>query len=112
MLAGAAGLPSLPQTALLWWRKRSLLLGLSRYLLCLGKSGGCIGLEEAFCCLSCRFSLVWQNTLCWEADGVGDTKVIIHLPTRGQLMPSELLSALCQALAIRTYGRWRFCLVA
>lgn len=95
MLAGAVGLPSPLQTAVLWRRERSLLLGLSRYLLCLGKNGGCVGLEEAFCHLSCHFSLGWKNTLCWEADGVGDTKVIIQLHTRGQLTPSELPSALC-----------------
>lgn len=110
VLAGAAELRSPPQAAVLRQWERSLLLGLSRYLPCLEKSREYIGLQKAFCCLSCHFSLVWQNTLCWEADGVGDNKVI-QLPTRGQLMPSEQPSALCWALAIRTYERWSFCLV-
>lgn len=109
--AGTAGLHSLPQMAVLRQWERSLLLGLSRYLPCLGKSRGCTGLQKAFCCLSCHFSFVWQNTLCWKADGVGDNKVIIQLPTCGQLMPSELPSALCWALVIRTYERWCFGLV-
>lgn len=79
MLAGTAGLPSPLQTAPLWRWERSLLLGLSRYLPCLGKSGGCVGLEKAFCCLLCRFSLVWQNTPCRESDRVGESMVVVHL---------------------------------
>lgn len=92
VLADTAGLPSPPQMAVLCQWEWSLLLGLSRYLPCLGKCGRCTGFEKAFCCLSCCFSLVWQNTLCWEAGGVGDTKVIVQLPTHGQLTPSELPS--------------------
>jgi len=101
VLAGAAGLPSSPQMAVLRLPEPSPLLGLTGCWLRLGKSGGCAGLGEAFCCV------VWQSTLCWEPDGVGDTEVVMWLPAHRELKPPQLPSALCRALAIGTYGRRR-----
>lgn len=95
-LEGAAGLSFSPQMTVLQQ------LSFIRYLPCSGKSRAYIGIKKALCCLLCHFSHVWKNTLCWEADGVGDTKIIIQLPTHGQVC-SQLLSAPCQALAISTW---------
>lgn len=111
-LPGAAGLSFSPQMTVLQQQEQFNLLSLIKYLPFLGKRRGYVGIKKTFFCLLCHFLHVWQNTLCWEAGGVGDMKIIIQLPAHGQQVCFQLLSAPCQTVAISTYGRWHFGLAA